>query len=160
MLQSAIGYHWHPGWYRRLRGFIDCCDLRNSHTGHHSCGANGSGTNTNFDSVHACINKGFGALISCRLTANNIDVLGSRVSFEFGHHIQHALGVTVSSIYDYQVNSAGSERHGACAAAANDASGTSEREASSFASGGIAAFVAFAAVLAGDTAFKSTTRID
>ncbi len=134
--------------------------MRDPNTGNHPCGANGSGTNANFDSIHACINKGLGTLIGSGLTTNNIDVLGCGLSFEFGHHIQNALRVTVSGIYDQQINSGVNERHGTFKTVTKEAYGAAHQEAAFFVFGSVREFLGFIEVLDGDKAFKFIVGID
>src|SRR5699024_4291244 len=87
-------------------------------------------TNADSDGVGSGIYKRFGALVGCCLSADGVDVFGGWVVFEFGDHVQNALGMTVSRVDHQQVHSGIHEVHGAFETVAEKSDGSAYSQAS------------------------------
>lgn len=86
------------------------------------------------------------------MAADYIDVVGSWIGFEFGDHIEHALGVTVGGIDHQHVDPGIDHGHGAFIAVAEEPYGTANQEAAFIVFGCVGEFFGLIEVFDGDEA--------
>ena len=150
VLQAAVGDQRHPGRDGGLGRFVDGGNLRDTHTGHHTGGADGARAHPDLDGIRAGVDQCLGALAGGGLAADDVHVGRGGIGLEPGDHFQHALAVAVGGVHHQCVHAGVDQGHGALVSLAEEAHGGGHTQPAFVVLGGQRVLLGLVEILDGD----------